>query len=108
MTVLCPPRSSVTYLRGLSGDHYIKRDHGDADLRGATAHADAFERVLVTALRMGGDTDAMARTFILSHPNTSSIIFKFTRPLILIEVVFEILDDLPISLNPYNWSNCLD
>ena len=52
------PTALFCYLRGLSGDH--GRDHGDADLQGATEHADVFERVLVTALRMGGDTDTIA------------------------------------------------
>lgn len=52
------PTALFCYLRGLSGHH--GRDHGDADLPGATDHANVFERVLVTALRMGGDTDTIA------------------------------------------------
>ena len=49
------------YLRGMSGHHDNSHDHGDDDgLQGISDHGDVFERVLVTALRMGGDTDTIA------------------------------------------------
>ena len=47
------PTALFCYLRG-------SRDHGDDGLQGDTDYGNVFERVLVTALRMGGDTDTIA------------------------------------------------
>ena len=57
------PTALFCYLRGVNGHHDNSRDHGDDDddgLQGVSDHSNVFERVLVTALRMGGDTDTIA------------------------------------------------
>ena len=55
------PTALFCYLRGMRGHHDNSRDHGDDDdLQKVSDHGNVFERVLVTALRMGGDTDTIA------------------------------------------------
>ena len=49
------PTALFCYFRGMSGHH-----GDDDDLQGISDHGNVFERVLVTALRMGGDTDTIA------------------------------------------------
>ena len=54
------PTALFCYLRGMNGHHDNSHDGDDDDLQGISGHGDVFERVLVTALRMGGDTDTIA------------------------------------------------
>ena len=55
------PTALFCYLRGMNGHHDNGHDHGtDGGDHGISDHGNVFERVLVTALRMGGDTDTIA------------------------------------------------